>query len=108
MSLETANIYRSLGVYYATKNEHTQAEEYFSKAHDILAETVGADRLETIKVRTLFADTVYRQGDYNRALKIYEDSRAALQQSGRNDVAAHVTLLESRINRCNERLQEKK
>eukprot|EP00029_Vermamoeba_vermiformis_P013011 TRINITY_DN7949_c0_g1_i1.p1 TRINITY_DN7949_c0_g1~~TRINITY_DN7949_c0_g1_i1.p1 ORF type:complete len:743 (-),score=252.32 TRINITY_DN7949_c0_g1_i1:25-2253(-) len=105
---ETANIYRSLGVYHATKNEHTQAEEFFSKAHDILAETLGADRLETVKVRTLFADTVYRQGDYTRAMKIYEDSREALLQSGRNDVSAHVTLLEARVNRCRERLQEKK
>jgi tetratricopeptide (TPR) repeat protein len=103
---ETANIYRSLGVYHATKNEHAQAEEFFSKAHDILAETMGADRLETIKVRTLFADTIYRQGDYTRAIKIYEDAREALLQSGRNDVSTHVTLLESRVNRCRERLQE--
>lgn len=67
---------------------------------------MGADRLETIKVRTLFADTVYRQADYARAIKIYEDSREALLQSGRNDVAAHVTLLEGRINKCRDRLQE--
>lgn len=67
---------------------------------------MGADRLETIKVRTLFADTIYRQGDYTRAIKIYEDSREALLQSGRSDVSTHVTLLESRVSRCRERLQE--
>jgi len=71
-----------------------------------LADALGPDRLETIKVRTLFADTVYRQGKYERALKIYQDSRDALKQSGRSDTSAHVTLLEARIEKCNERLQE--
>ena len=65
-------LFNSLGVLYYDNGNYIQSRNYFSRALEIISSKAPTDRLAVSSIKTNIATSIYRLGNYEEAISLYQ------------------------------------
>lgn len=100
-SIETANIYQSIGRYYYDKKDYGKAQEYYFKALEIRGKECGNESIDAAHSYNDIGTIYFAIKDYNNALHYFSHANSIKEKVLRKDNSEYKEFIVSYENLAN-------